>query len=129
MLRTSATMNMSQREKTFGKSGQAIIGNTMKDTFHHGISTSMPAKLGSIHTGHLNYARDHTFYHNGGVQGKSVIAPEVRKAVTAMKDLTNPDLLARKKPYWNTSVLPPEKPQNHLTVKSTENNRFEVNKN
>jgi hypothetical protein len=53
-------------------------------------------------TGQLNYTRDHTFYY-----GENVVAPQVKKAVKSMKELTDPDLLKVKKPEWQPSVLVP----------------------
>ena len=74
----------------------------MGGTYHHGITTSGKMRLGSIRTGQLNYTRDHTFYH-----GEGVVAPQVKSAVANMKDLTDPDILKRKTPEWNQSVLAP----------------------
>jgi hypothetical protein len=69
--------------------------------YQHGITRAGP-RLGSVKTRQLNYTRDHTFYH-----GENVIAPQVTQAVKGMKDLTDRDLLGRKKPEWNQSVLVP----------------------
>ena len=94
----TTTSGMNQTAKnTFQKNGRGIMGQT----FHHGISTA-EKKLGSIKSGGLNYTRDHTFYY-----GDNVVAPQVKQAVKAMKDLTDPDLLKLKKPEWTSTVLVP----------------------
>jgi hypothetical protein len=73
----------------------------MNQTYQHGITKSGP-RLGSVKNQRLNYAQDHTFYH-----GEGVVAPHVKHSVKEMKDLTDKDLLGRKKPEWNQSVLVP----------------------
>jgi len=58
---------------------------------------------GSIHNGHINYLREHVFFH-----GEETIAPNVMMAATQMKTLTDKDLLGRKKPEWTQSVSVPK---------------------
>jgi hypothetical protein len=70
--------------------------------YHHGINRGT-VRLGSVKTGRLNYERDHTYYH-----GQGVIAPEVKQAVADMKNLTDRDLLGRKRPEWTASVAVPK---------------------
>ena len=89
MLRTGSTMNQTAKEN-LQRTGKGVMGQT----FHHGINTESK-KIGSIKTGQINYTRDHTFYH-----GETILPPNVREAVKSMKDLTDKDLLCRKKPEW-----------------------------
>lgn len=89
-------MNQTARagDTTFGKSGQAILANQTAG-YHHGITRAGP-RLGSMKSRQLNFARDHTFYH-----GEAVVDPRVKSAVRDMRNLTDRDLLGKKKAEWN----------------------------
>ena len=108
MFRTGGSMNQTNGGvSTFSRSGKAVMSSQggerrTSGQYQHGLNKSR-MRMGSLHTGHVNYARDHTFFH-----GQDIVAPQVTFAAKQMKDLTDRDLLGRKKPEWTQSISVPK---------------------